>query len=89
MIALEGDTYDAITQHQMTRSTRRFAALGTMTGEQPSTNQDLGHDGLAETAASPVLRAASALTRIHEARLLREEFWRPRSTAQARAEADR
>ncbi len=87
MIALEGDTYDAIAQ--MTRSTRRFAALGTTTGEQPCSNQDLAHENHAETAASPVLPSANALGRISEARLRKAAFCCPRSTGTTRAEAGR
>ena len=59
MIALEGDAYDASPQQQMTRSTRRFAELGTTSGEQLSTNHDVGPESFAETAASLVLPAAS------------------------------
>ena len=89
MIAAEGDTDDASAQQQMTRRTRRFAALGTTTGEQPCTNQDVVREGHAETAASAVLPSANALGRISEARLRKAEFYCPRSTGTTRAEAGR
>ncbi len=77
MIALEGDTYDAVAQHQMTRGTRRFAALGTTTGEQPWANQDVAREGHAETAASPVPPSANALGRISEADFGKQSFALP------------
>ncbi len=89
MLALEGDTYDASPQHQMTRRTRRFAALGITTGEQSCSNQDVAREGHVETAASPVLPSANALGRISEARLRKAELCCPRSTGKTRAEAGR